>query len=199
MSGVLWHSERVTPLRPADPFGALWCEQHARRECAKHRQSDGGRCHGSAISGLNACKKHAGESTTAAVAKGQAALVRQRFRDVSPSEYVDPGDVLLWTVTLARIDLADYRAELHDKAKAGPVDSEDLDRLSRLQFDASRMAKLALDAKVDERRVHAAEVLGDRLIVLVRGLVTGLGHDPDDPAVASVARSHLELMAGAAA
>lgn len=181
-----------------NPFGAVFCDEHGRWEpthLTKHRE----RCHQPAIEGTDQCRMHPGQKLDAVKAKGQAAVARQRFRDVDPSEYLDPSDVLLWTVTLARVDLADYRAELREVAAKGDVPTEQLDRLSRLQIDAARMAKMAIDAGIEERRIRAAEALGDRLIQLVRGLLSAMGHDPDDPKVAAIARSHLELMTGSAA
>jgi hypothetical protein len=100
--------------RKPNPDGARWCTKHSRYECAKNQ--DRQPCHGSAIQGLDACTKHCGLKRDHAKAKGQANLIRQRFRDVDPDAYVDPGDVLAWAVTVAWVDVVDYRMQLKDRA-----------------------------------------------------------------------------------
>lgn len=139
---------------------------------------------------------HAGVSGEAAKAAGKAALVRQRFRDVAPSEYVHPGDVLAWAVTVAWIDVVAYRAELRDKADAKTLDDADLDRLARMQFEVARVSKMALDANVDERQIRLAERTAEQLVAVLRGVVTELGHDANDPGVQSVMHRQLALVAG---
>lgn len=61
------------PMRKPDPMrgGALWCPTHNRWECTK-RCKDGSPCHGQAITGLDRCRMHAGESGEVAKAKGEA-------------------------------------------------------------------------------------------------------------------------------
>jgi hypothetical protein len=63
------------PMQPDDPMrlvGAAWCDQHERWECTKPRKGTKTRCHGSAITGLDRCRMHAGEKAGLAKAKGEA-------------------------------------------------------------------------------------------------------------------------------
>ena len=60
------------PTRPPDPTRpGRWCPEHGKNECAKNRKG-GGVCHGAAISGLDACRMHAGQRAEVARAKGEA-------------------------------------------------------------------------------------------------------------------------------
>jgi hypothetical protein len=175
---------------------ARWCEQHSRLECTKltkKRET----CHNSAIDGLDACRMHCGKKTDQAKSEGQANLIRQRFRDIAADEYLDPGDVLAWAVTVAYIDVADYRIQLKDRAAAKDgvaVSADELDRLMRMEADVARMGKMAIDAGVDERRVQMAERVAEQLVAVLRGVVTELGHNPADPKVAAVMHKHLQVV-----
>jgi hypothetical protein len=63
------------PMRPNDPMrrvGATWCDQHRRWECTKNAKGTATRCHGSAITGTDRCRMHAGEKSALTKAKGEA-------------------------------------------------------------------------------------------------------------------------------
>lgn len=180
---------------------ARWCEQHRRRECAKLTKTRK-TCHNSAIEGIDACRLHCGKKTDKAKAEGQANLIRQRFRDIAADEYLDPGDVLAWAVTVAYIDVADYRMTLKDRAAVTDgvqVTADELDRLMRMEADVARMSKMATDAGVEERRVRMAERVAEQLVSVLRGVVSELGHDTADPKVAAVLHRHLSLVRGKSA
>lgn len=184
--------------RKPSPDGARWCTQHSRYECAKHTKT-GATCHGTAITGLDACTKHCGKKREEAKAQGQANLIRQRFRDVAADEYIDPGDVLAWAVTVAWIDVVDYRITLKERAgneTAVAPSADELDRLMRMEADVARMAKMAVDAGVEERRIRMAEQIAEQLVAVLRGVVTELGHNPADPKVAGIVQRHLQLVHG---
>jgi hypothetical protein len=192
-------------MNRADPHGAIWCEHISvngvssqRRECAKTGKQNGTRCHQQAIAGIDACRTHCGQKRDDAKAKGQANIVRARFRDVDASEYVDPGDVLAWAVTVAFLDIADYRREIASRAaeKDAKISAEELDRLMRMEADIARISKMALDAGVNERQIRMAERVAEQLVTVLRGVVQELGHDPADPKVAKVIHSRLQLVAG---
>lgn len=195
-------SRRIAEKTPSD--AAVWCEQHRRRECAKNRR-DKTRCHGAAIAGLDACRIHAGEKTAKAKARGQANLMRAAFAEIATTEYVDPGDVLLWAVTVSSRQVAWLRSLIHDRmqAKKTDIDTDELAILVRLEQDErqslTRAAKMALDAGIAERHVRIAERTAEQLVAVLRGVVTELGHDPSDPEVAGICRRQLTLVAGGAA
>lgn len=184
--------------RKTNPDGARWCTKHNRWECTKNTQR-GNPCHNLAIAGIDACRNHCGKKTDEAKAEGQANLIRQRFRDIDVNDYVDPGDVLAWAVTVAWIDVLDYRAALKERvAKTdGPQPTVDeLDRLMRMEGEVARIGKMAIDAGVEERRVAMAEQVAGQLVAVLRGVVTELGHDPADPKVAGVVQRQLTLVRG---
>jgi hypothetical protein len=184
--------------------GATWCEQHNRRECAKNTKK-GVRCHQIALDGLDACPLHAGESRAKAKARGQANLMKAAFAESIPAaEFIDPGEALLWTVTVSSRQVAWLRGLISDRLNvAGTrVDDDALSVLVKIEQDErvalARAAKMALDAGIAERQIRMAERVAEQLVSVLRGVVTELGHDPADPAVAGVCRRHLTLVSGAA-
>jgi hypothetical protein len=70
----------LNPMQPGQPMrrpgGAIWCDQpkHQRWECVHNvkKTRGGGRCHGPAIGGTDACRMHAGQRAEVARAKGEA-------------------------------------------------------------------------------------------------------------------------------
>lgn len=93
-AGVTDHMSRDDPMRRS---GATWCEQHARWECSKRSKRTGGRCHASAIRGMDRCRSHAGESTARAKAKGEAlsAWSALAAADADLPELVDPARAVM--------------------------------------------------------------------------------------------------------
>ncbi|GAA2990494.1 hypothetical protein GCM10017559_08140 [Streptosporangium longisporum] len=62
----------TTPVRQPDPTRpGRWCPEHGMQECTKKRKG-GAVCHGAAITGLDACRMHAGQRLDVAKAKGEA-------------------------------------------------------------------------------------------------------------------------------
>lgn len=185
--------------------GAVWCPDHDRRECSKNTRRGKIRCHGIAIAGLDACKIHSGEKIDKAKARGKANLMRAAFAEIPASEFVDPGEVLLWAVTVAARQVAWLRGLISDQLKADGtgIDSDSIAALVKLEQDErrelARAAKTALDAGIAERQVRMAERVAEQLIAVLRGVVTELGHDANDPKVAGICRRQLELVTGGAA
>jgi hypothetical protein len=188
--------------RRASSDGAVWCKAHDRRECAKNTKRGGIRCHQIALAGLDACKLHSGESLDKAKARGKANLMRAAFAEIPAGEYVDPGDVLLWAVTVSARQVAWLRGLILDRMDpAGTgVDDASVAGLVRLEQEErstlTRAAKMALDAGIAERQIRMAERVAEQLIAVLRGVVTELGHDAKDPKVAAVCRRHLQLVTG---
>lgn len=184
--------------------GSTWCDQHKRHECSKNTKRGTGRCHRIALAGLDNCgmSGHGGESLAKAKARGQANLMRAAFAEIPANEYVDPGDVLLWAVTVAARQVAWLRSMIADRlaAKGATVDADGISVLVKLEQDErrelTRAAKLALDGNVAERHIRLAERTAEQLVAVLRGVVTELGHNPTDPAVQTVVRRHLQLVAG---
>ena len=59
------------PDGPMHRNAARWCDEHGRWECVK-RAKGGGTCHGSPITGLDACRMHVGKRGDVAKAQGEA-------------------------------------------------------------------------------------------------------------------------------
>lgn len=191
---------------PVAPGGAVWCDQHGWYECTKTSKRSQARCHERAIKGLDRCRHHAGEKTSTAKARGAANLMRAAFAEIPASEYVDPGDVLLWSVTVCARQVEWLRGLIADRLTGTDrpaVDSEQLTALIKLEQEErtalTRAAKMALDAGIAERQVRLAERTAQQLVAVLRGVVEELGHDANDPAVAGIVRRHLTLVGGAAA
>lgn len=197
-------SRRTVEKTPSD--AAISCPEHnGRRECSKNKRR-GGRCHAAAIAGLDACPIHAGEKTSKAKARGQANLMRAAFAEISATEYVDPGDVLLWAVTVSSRQVSWLRSLIHDRVAGGQktqVDADEIAILVRLEQDErhslTRAAKMALDAGIAERHVRLAERTAEQLVAVLRAVVSELGHDASDPKVQEICRRQLTLVAGGAA
>ncbi|MEV4179916.1 hypothetical protein AB0J28_00535 [Streptosporangium canum] len=80
------------PTRSTDPTRpGRWCPDHGKQECAKNRKG-GGICHGAAISGLDACRMHAGQRADVARAKGEALSA---WRAVPGHVEVSPADAVM--------------------------------------------------------------------------------------------------------
>jgi hypothetical protein len=64
------------PMRPDNPMrgGAHWCGEHQRWECTRTAKTTRGRCHGTAITGIDRCRMHAGEKAEVASARGEARM-----------------------------------------------------------------------------------------------------------------------------
>lgn len=91
-------TRKDTPKRRTG--GAVWCEDHQRWECTRHRKMarGGGRCHANAVTGLDRCLGHAGVSPDLARAQGAAmdAWSTAGDLDLSPPEAVIGMYKLAW-------------------------------------------------------------------------------------------------------
>lgn len=197
----------------ADPAAtqAVWCEEHRRRECTRQSKNNptttanrprkvrGGRCHQAAIKGMSACRMHIGvpadEAKAVGIARLEAATV---FGDLA--ENADPGDVLLWSVTVSYLrarwygeriaaHLATDNASVLDEAVIGLVDREAQERERSL-----RASKAALDAGIAERQVRIAEAMAAQLLDVIRLIVTDLGHDMNAAKVRRIVQTRLQAV-----
>lgn len=93
--------------------GARWCEDHGRWECVSTaKRAADGVCHGSAISGSDRCRMHAGRPAAMVKALGEANLLAwstAAARDAGVAAAVmDPG-----TVVLEQLRVAVLRADVY--------------------------------------------------------------------------------------
>lgn len=89
------------PMQEGDP--ARWCDQHKRRECVHQRSRGRGTCHGTAITGLDSCRMHAGSQVRVAVAKSQRQRGHWQPIPVHPAEAL-LGEVAWWAGQSAWLD-----------------------------------------------------------------------------------------------
>jgi hypothetical protein len=148
--------------------------------------------------GIGKCYRHGGamESGLRAVAKTELRMLAG-----DPLVLVDPGEALLWCVTLAAQDLAwtnhmimqlekathrptttetGYSSEKgkHRSKKLEPrvLDGYILER-HKAEERLARFAKMALDAGVQERAIALAEKMGDVIADAIGGILTDLNVD----------------------
>lgn len=202
-------ARKATDEAPADR--PVWCEEHGRNECSRQSKNNptttagrprkvrGGRCHQRAIKGMSACRMHVGMPADEAKAIGEAKLAAATvFGDFA--ENADPGDVLLWSVTVAYLrarwygeriaaHLAAENATVLDDAITGLVDREAAERERAL-----RASKAALDAGIAERQVRIAEAMAAQLLDVIRLIVTDLGHDMTTPKVRRIVQTRLRAV-----
>jgi hypothetical protein len=105
-----------SPVPLVDPFGAVWCEIHGRRECAHMSKRSSARCHKNAISGMGCCDMHSGRSREVAKAQGQAALAWQLAQPGAPM--VDHRHAVLAALQMTFARLAWYAWLLEQQVAA---------------------------------------------------------------------------------
>ncbi len=115
--------------------GARWCTEHGdiaskkhggRWDCSK-RKRNREPCHGPAIRGMDACRKHVGMSKEVAMARGEAKITAwSHFGDATKT--VAPGLAVLSVLQMSWLRLAAYSTLLKEQAEqaAERIDTEDL-------------------------------------------------------------------------
>lgn len=105
------------------------------------------------------------------------------------AQAVDP-DALTWGRTKDKVGGQDGGVTFEAKPNAWVVlYFEQARELERLCVEAVRCG-------LEERRVRLAEQQADQWVRLIDGVLSELGHDPDDPRTARVVERHLRLVAG---
>ncbi|WP_188188008.1 hypothetical protein [Nonomuraea sp. SYSU D8015] len=183
------------PTRQSDPTRpGRWCDQHKQVECAKSRKG-GGVCHGAAISGLDACRMHAGQRADVARAKGEALSAWRANpgrQDVSPSEAVMAMLQMSWARVHVYAGLLERQVAAADPPRPGGVgqgaglvghtfsaspsvgvyeSGEAVRALAKLEAEERdrcvRYAKVAHDMGIADREIRLAEAQG----ALIAGVI----------------------------
>lgn len=204
------------------------CGAHKRGPGGGICQMDAGR--GTSHKGWGHCSLHGGSTPNGTIhaAKLEAAFMVAEYAEFEPD--VEPHDVLLRMVRLAAGLVAFYARKHRELIKAEGEEAlavqhreeivgsgKDADgytvktstqtalhlwgRLLEQAIDrAAKIAKLALDAGVEERRVRLAEQWGDELADLLRRVIADLGLDEQQLARApEIVERNLRLIEGGVA
>jgi hypothetical protein len=130
---------------------------HERRCSA--RTSAGHECANAPIDGGTVCRVHGG-SAPAVKAAAARRVVEARVLSTVESLRLELGQRHPIDVLLDQIERLAALAVLWER-------EADFDRSAKAATDAGRLAKLALDAGVDERRVRMAEAQGGEMLLLL--------------------------------
>jgi hypothetical protein len=200
-------TDRMDSGDPMRTGGALWCGEHQRWECTRDSKRSKTRCHARAISGLDRCYAHAGESTDVAKARGRANLEAAAFGH--GDDFANPTDVMLWAVTVAWMR-ARLLAQLlegeytRSGVRALVAWSERGEQVSALATLEGRERDRALEAStkaiaagIAEREVRLAEAHGDLLHGVISRILGALDLSPEQAArVPLVVPAELRALVG---
>lgn len=116
----------TNPTRPTDPArgGATWCDEHNRWECTKRVKASrgGGRCHGPAIIGLDACRMHVGKRADLARAQGEAISA---WSAVAAVATIVPAEAVLGMLQMAWLRVHVYAGLLEQQVSEAQADGPD--------------------------------------------------------------------------
>lgn len=163
--------------------------------------------------GIGTCSKHGGCTPAA---NQHAAKVRQeqilgpileQYRD-RIGEHPDPYEGMLEVVRFgwAWMRMLEARvAELHDGEGELFLDDHQGDHrphvligmLERARREHRHNCEAAIRAGIAERMVSLAEDQAEAMATFMRGVLTELGHELEDPAVAGIVRRHLHALPSA--
>jgi hypothetical protein len=172
----------------------------SRRCTAKSKQS-GERCKRAAVVGATVCSMHGGKipRVVAAAARRRAAATYGLPVDVNPLDALleelrrTAGHVAWLGSVVADLD------EVMEATMFGLSPSAWVKLYQHERTHLARVARDCLSAGVEERQVRIAEEQGRLVSDLIRRIITGIGMDPNAPAVREVVHRELTLLAGRAA
>lgn len=159
-------------------------------QCSATAKSTGNRCRRLSIAGGVVCLVHGGAAPQVRRKAAERVALAEALRR---ADHRPP-----WEVLSDALDAADslMRQARMAAAEGGRVTVEQLDRLVDAIERAARMAKVALDAGVDERRVRLAEAQGVLLARVCGAVLAEHGlRVADDQVRISVARQITAILA----
>ena len=200
------------------PQPGRWCELHQRLECVKPRSRNRGECHGPAVADSDSCRMHLGKQAAPVIA---LAAARQAVATYGLPLDVSPGDALLDEVRYTAGHVAWLREkvrELEDRdlvwgmteqaektatefkgtdTTFGAVPNVWVDLYMRERKHLVDVAKAAISAGIEERKVRLAEQQGALVAAVIRGILADLKLTPDQrELVAEVVPRRLRALAG---
>lgn len=198
--------------------GGRWCEEHQRRECVKPRSRNRGECHGAAVADSDSCRMHIGKQAAPVIAE---AFARRAVETYGLPLDVSPGDALLDEVRytaghvawlrervreLENRDLVWGMTEVAEKNASeftgtdttyAAVPNVWVELYMRERKHLVDVAKAAIAAGIEERKVRLAEQQGQLVAMVIRGILADLKLTPDQrELVAEVVPRRLRALAG---
>ena len=157
------------------------------------KRSNGVRCGQWAVVGATVCPTHGGRAPQVRAAAERRVSLAEAMTASDPRP--------AWEVLADALHMADV---LMRQARLGVVDGKpvtlrQLDRLVDHIDRAHRMAKVTLDAGVDERRTRMGERTGAQMFTVFGAVLQDFGIDPADPRVAESLERHVAALTGAEA
>lgn len=144
--------------------------------CSARARRTGQQCQKRAIKGASVCLSHgAAASQVRRVAAQRVALARAAELLGPDTPAVDPGKVLLEAVKAVASLLEGAEAAL----RAEDADADALHALGEAAMTAGRLARLALDAGIEERIARRAEVTGELVGKILTRVIEGLDLGPE--------------------
>jgi hypothetical protein len=148
-------------------------EPAEHRRCTATANRHGGRCKRSAIAGGRVCPAHGGRAPAVKRRAAERVALARAVELIGNDVTADPAQLLLRAVRAAAGLLGAAEAVV----RADDADAADLYQLGETALLAGRLARLALDAGVEERLVRQSErngeVVGAILVRVLEGLDLG--------------------------
>lgn len=110
-----------------NPGNARWCVDHNRLECTKNKvpRQGGGPCHGTAVRGTDACKRHNGKRTEIAMVQGEARITAWSALGRPAGDQIQPGIAVLGMLQMTWLRAAAYGELLRQQvAKDAPPEAD---------------------------------------------------------------------------
>lgn len=148
----------------------------------------------------NRCRRRPSPGAPVCVIHGGAASQVRRKADArrALAEALANGDKRpSWDVLEDAAHSVDVVArQLRDSivAAGGRVDARKLDQFIEMTERQARLAKVVLDAGIDERRLQIAQQVGGMIAAVIVGVLGDLGVPPTEPVMALVAQ-HMDAVA----
>lgn len=164
-------------------------DAHPMRQRCHARTRGGRQCGNTAIEGGTVCRMHGGAAPQV-IAAADRKVVEARVLSEVEALRLEIGARHPLDVLLDQIERLAAIAVLWER-------EGDFERASKAATDAGRLAKLALDAGVDERRVRLAESQGAEMVQLLEGARSRIAADLDRLGHAEAAVLLPQLFGGA--
>lgn len=203
-------------MQPPQP--GRWCDKHQRHECVKPRSRNRGQCHGPAVADSDSCRMHLGEQAAPVIA---LAAARQAVVTYGLPLDVSPGDALLDEVRYTAGHVAWLRERVREleerdlvwgmteQAEKTATEFKGTDTTYgatpnvwlELYMDERRhlvaVARAAIAAGIEERKVRLAEQQGALVASVIRGILSDLKLTPGQrELVGEIVPRRLRALAG---
>jgi hypothetical protein len=176
------------------PAAGAASTHHARKpivsQCKATARRTGDRCQRRAVKGATVCLSHGGSAKQVRRVAAQRVALQRAAELLGPDVKADPAEVLVAAVRSSAALLGAAEAAVTaEEPEAGVLHS-----LGEAALLAGRLARMALDAGLEQRLVHQAEEAGAMVGGLITRAVNALELGPDTAAsVFRLIRREVEL------